>query len=87
MKIHSSNLTQEIEVLQNKYNSAVASRDELQLELDRLKRNDTGEKLKHVIELDFCFAVQCYKKVFMWRFGQILKVMKCMQIEFSAIQY
>lgn len=48
LRTHSSNLTQEMEVLKNKYKSMVASRDELQLELNSLKRNDTGEKLKHI---------------------------------------
>lgn len=48
LRIHSSNLTQEMEVLKNNYNSMVASRDKLQLELESLKRNDTGEKLTHV---------------------------------------
>lgn len=45
LKIHSSNLTQEMELLQGQYNSVVASRDKLQEEVNRFN-NKTGKKSK-----------------------------------------
>nr|XP_046256623.1 C-type lectin domain family 17, member A-like [Scatophagus argus] len=41
LMIHSSNLTQEIELLQGQYNAAIASRDKLQEEVKRLSLNRT----------------------------------------------
>lgn len=42
LKIHSSNLTKEMEVLQSQYSAVAASRDELQEMVKNLSR--TGEK-------------------------------------------
>ncbi|XP_070768269.1 CD209 antigen-like protein C [Enoplosus armatus] len=42
LKIHSSNLTKEMEVLQSQYNTVAASRDKLQEEVNRLNISRTG---------------------------------------------
>lgn len=43
LKITASNLTQEIQALQDQYVAAVASRDELQAEVNSLSLNRTGK--------------------------------------------
>lgn len=43
LKITANNLTQEIQALQDQYVAVVASRDELQAEVNRLSLNRTGK--------------------------------------------